>query len=95
MAGVSAWVQGLGGRASVAAGRVARGGVQGAGRNPAALLFALHLLQLALAVGVVLPVRSWGVRPWQLFQLAAFAAHAAKVRIRWSLPFAPLLLKHG
>ena len=55
---------------------------EGAGRNPAALLFALHVLQLVLALGVVLPVRSWGVRPWQLLQLAAFAAHGAKARTR-------------
>lgn len=80
LAGASAWAQNLGGRAAAAARGAARGGMQGAGRNPAALLFALHVLQLVLALGVVLPVRSWGVRPWQLFQLAAFAAHGAKAR---------------
>lgn len=88
--GVKQWLQGLGSQAAAAGRGVAQGGLggvgrglqRGLGRSPAGLLFAAHLLQLLLALGVLLPVRVWGARPWQLFQLAACAAHGTKARSR-------------
>ncbi|KAK9832531.1 hypothetical protein WJX81_006381 [Elliptochloris bilobata] len=67
-------------------GGAGRGVLRGVGQHPAVLLFGLHLAQLVLAAGVLLPVRAWGARPWQLFQLAAFAAHGVKTVLKHGWP---------